>query len=189
MKLWEGMAAPLLHWLSLNFIYLLEKNLKKNSTLSLHDVDEGRSMEYLLTLLQDEIKSSSNEIVLRKQNLLAAISEYVFWKEFHCLLPSLLVCWKNFFFYEGFLHRNWRFAGQQGKRGDSFLFQSTTSTRWRTLRHLFATLHVRWLSRTFNCNACVYQTATRWDLAPYRITIWVIDWQCNVWWIDTKLLL
>ena len=178
MKLWEGMAAHLLHWLSLNFIYLLEKNLKKNSTLSLHDVDEGRSMEYLLTLLQDEIKSSSNEIVLRKQNLLAAISEYVFWKEFHCLLPSLLVCWKNFFFYEGFLHRNWRFAGQQRKRGDSFL-----------LRHLFATLHVRWLSRTFNCNACVYQTATRWDLAPYRITIWVIDWQCNVWWIDTKLLL
>ena len=65
---------------------------KKNSTLSLHDVDEGRSMEYLLTRFQDEIKSSSNEIVLRKQNLLAAISEYVFWKEFHCLLPSFLVC-------------------------------------------------------------------------------------------------
>lgn len=49
-------------------------------------------MEYLLTRFQDEIKSSSNEIVLRKQNLLAAISEYVFWKEFHCLQPSFLVC-------------------------------------------------------------------------------------------------
>ena len=32
-----------------------------------------------------------------------------------------------------------------------------------------------WLSRIFNCNTCVYQTATRWDLPPYRITIWLID--------------
>ena len=32
---------------------------------------------------------------------------------------------------------------------------------------------------TFNCTACIYQTATRWDLPPYlppyRITIWLID--------------
>ena len=95
-----------------------------------------------------------------------------------------------FFFYQGFLHRHWRFTGQQGKGGDHLLFHSTTSTRSRTLRHLFATLHVRWLSRIFNRNACVYQTATRWDLPPYRITIWVTDWWCNVclftWWIDTR---
>ena len=61
------------------------------------------------------------------------------------------------------------------------------------LRHLFATLHVRWLSRIFNRNACVYHTATRWDLPPYRITIWLIDWWCNVclftWWIDSRFLL
>ena len=42
----------------------------------------------------------------------------------------------------------------------------------------------------FNRNACLYQTATRWDLPPYQITIWVIDWWCNVclftWWIDTR---
>ena len=44
---------------------------------------------------------------------------------------------------------------------------------------IFATLHVRWLSRIFNRNACVYQTATRWDLPPYRITIWVVDWWCR----------
>ena len=50
----------------------------------------------------------------------------------------------TFFFYQGFLH-------------------FTTSTRSRTLRHLFATLHVRWLSRIFNRNVFVYQTATRWD--------------------------
>ena len=49
------------------------------------------------------------------------------------------------FAYQGFLHRNWRFTGQQGKGGDHLLFHSTTSTRSRTLRYLFATLHVRWL--------------------------------------------
>ena len=38
----------------------------------------------------------------------------------------------------------------------------------------FATLYVRWLSHFFNRTACVYQTATQWDL-PYQITIWLID--------------
>ena len=96
----------------------------------------------------------------------------------------------SIFFYQGFLHRHWRFTRQQGKGGDHLLFHSTTSTRSQTLRHLFATLHVRWLSRIFNRNACVYQTATRWDLPPYRITVWVIDWWCNIclltWWIDSR---
>ena len=95
----------------------------------------------------------------------------------------------TFFFYQGFLHRHWWFTGQQGKGGDHFLFHSTTSTQSQTLRHLFETLHVRWLSCIFSRNACVYQTATRWDLPPYQITIWVFDWWCNVclftWWIDT----
>ena len=73
----------------------------------------------------------------------------------------------------------------RGRKGTIFY-----SSRPRTLRHLFAFLHVRWLSRIFNRNACVYQIATRWDLPPYRITIWVLDWRCNVflftWWIDTR---
>ena len=100
--------------------------------------------------------------------------------------------WK-FFFIRVFFHRHRRFTGQQGKGGNHILFHSTTSTRSQTLRHLFATLHVRWLSRIFNRNACVYQTATRWDLPPYRIAIWLIDWWCNVcfftWWIDSRFLL
>ena len=59
-------------------------------------------------------------------------------------------------------------------------FHSTISTRSRIFRHLFdliylLTLHVRWLSHIFNHTACIYQTATRWDLPPYRITIWLID--------------
>ena len=27
----------------------------------------------------------------------------------------------------------------------------------------------------FNYTGCIYQTATRWDLPPYRTTIWLID--------------
>ena len=92
-----------------------------------------------------------------------------------------------------FFHRHWRFTGQSRKGGDHLLFHYTTSTCSRTLRHLFAALQVRRLSRIFNSNSCVYLTATQWDLPPYRITIWVIDWWCNVclftWWIDSKFLL
>ena len=51
----------------------------------------------------------------------------------------------SFFYYQGFLQRHWRFTGQRGRRGDHLLFHSTTSTRSQTFRHLFATLHVRWL--------------------------------------------
>ena len=96
-----------------------------------------------------------------------------------------------FFFYQGFLHRHWRFTGQHGKGGDHLLFHSATSIRSRTLRHLFKTLYVRWLPHIFNRNPCVYQTATRWDLPRYRITNGVIDWWCTVclltWSIDTRL--
>ena len=74
----------------------------------------------------------------------------------------------SFFFYQGLLQRQWGFTEQLGKGGDHLLFHTNTST-------------------------CVYQTSTRWDLPPYRITIWVIDWWCNVclftWWIDTRFLL
>ena len=59
-------------------------------------------------------------------------------------------------------------------------FHSTISTRSLIFRHLFdliylLTLHVRWLSHTFNHVAFIYQIATRWYLPAYRITIWLID--------------
>ena len=102
-------------------------------------------------------------------------------------------CKLFFSFYQGFLHRHWQFTRQQGKGGDHLLFLSATSTRSQALRHTFATLHLRWLSHIFYRNACVYQTTTPWDLPPYQITIWVIDWWCNVclftWWIDIRFLL
>ena len=80
-----------------------------------------------------------------------------------------------FFSIRVFFHGHRRLTGQQEKGADHLLFHLTTSTRWRTFRHLFTTLHVRSLSHIFNCTACTYQTATRWDLPPYRITIWLID--------------
>ena len=92
-----------------------------------------------------------------------------------------------------FFHRHWQFTGQQEKWGDHLLFHSTTSTHPWTLRHLLATLHVRWRSCIFSHNACVYQTGTQWDLPPYWSGIWLIYWWCNLylftWWIDSTFLL
>ena len=82
--------------------------------------------------------------------------------------------YKIFFFYQGFFHRHWRFTGEQEKGGYNLLIHSTTSTHSRILIHLFATV-------------------TWWNLPPYRINIWVIDWWCNVclftWWINSRFLL
>ena len=92
----------------------------------------------------------------------------------------------NYLSIRVFFHRHWRFTV-------CLLFHSITSIRSRTLRHLFATLYVRWLSNIFNCNACVYQTATRWDLRPYQITISLTDWLMMqyllVWFYILRLIL
>ena len=110
----------------------------------------------------------------------------------HSWIPSIK---RSLFFLSGFSFTDTDDSlDSKGRAGNHLLFQSTsTSTRSRTLKHLFATLHLRWLLRIFNRNACVYQTATRQDLPHYRITIWVIDWWCNVclftWWIDSRFLL
>ena len=89
------------------------------------------------------------------------------------------------FFIRVFFHGHWQLTEQQGKGGDHLLFHSTNSTCSRTCRYLFVIFYVRWLSHIFNHNAFIYQTATQWDLPPYRITIWLIDWCCNV---DFRLL-
>ena len=91
------------------------------------------------------------------------------------LRPDRKILGWTFFCIKVFFHRHWQVAGQMGKGREHLLFHPTTSTCSRTLRHLFATLYMRWLSCIFNCNTCVYQTATHWDLPPYQITIWLID--------------
>ena len=84
-----------------------------------------------------------------------------------------------------------RTAGE-GRRQS--LFHSTTSTRSRTFRHLVATLHLRWLSHIFNRTTCIYQTATRWDLPPYRYTTLLMDdvilsFCLFTWWFDSSFFL
>ena len=65
----------------------------------------------------------------------------------------------------------------RGKERTIFYSNSTTSSRSRASRHLFANLHVRWLSHIFNRNACIYQTATRWDLPPLELLFdWLMMW-------------
>ena len=120
-------------------------------------------------------------------------------------LSIIVYSWKLLFIYVSenificfsfsirvFFHGHWRFSEQYGKGGDHRLFRSTTPTCSRTFRHLFATLHVRRLSRIFNRFTCIYETATQWDEPPYRITIWLIDWLidwwCNVW-TESRFLL
>ena len=39
----------------------------------------------------------------------------------------------------------------------------------------FSTLHVKWPSHIWHHISRIDQSTTRWDLPPYRITIWVID--------------
>ena len=74
------------------------------------------------------------------------------------------------FFLSIYFHRHWRFAGQQRKGVNLRLFHATTSTHSWTLSS---------------------QTASRWDLPPYWITIWLIDWWCNfclfTWLFDSRL--
>ena len=110
-------------------------------------------------------------------NLLLAFS----WKQFRSVtLQKMEFSMKDFFFFFSI-----RVFFQ---RLPLYHFQPLTN-----IQRFFATLHMRWLLRAFNRNACVYQAATRWDLPPYRITIWLVDWWCNVclftWWFDSRLLL
>ena len=96
-----------------------------------------------------------------------------------------------FFSIRVFFHGHWQLTRQQEKGGHHLLFHSTISTRSWTFRNLFATLHARWLSHIFNRMACINQTATRWDVPPYRIDIWLIDdvtlsFCLFTWWFDSS---
>ena len=83
--------------------------------------------------------------------------------------------WHSFFSIRVFFHGHWRLTGQQGKGGDHRHSTIPLPPAHEHLDIYFATLHVRWLSHISNRTACIYQAATRWDLPPYRITIWLID--------------
>ena len=75
------------------------------------------------------------------------------------LRPTLFVGRCYFFYYQGFLSQTMTVHGIAGKETETSLFLFTIFTRSRTFRHLFASLHVRWLPPAFNCIACNCQTA------------------------------
>ena len=82
-------------------------------------------------------------------------------------------------FYRGFLSKTLMIHGTAAEERTPSLFFSISFTRSQTFSHLFATLNVGWLPSSFNRTACNYQTVTRWDLAPFRITNHLIDWRWN----------
>ena len=85
------------------------------------------------------------------------------------------ICCTTIFCLSGFSFTDIDNSQDSRGREGTFFSHSTTSTLSRTFRQLFATLRVRWLLHIFNPTACIHQTTTRWDLPPYRITIWLID--------------
>ena len=94
----------------------------------------------------------------------------------------------NSFFYQDFLSQTLtihRTAGE--KRGPSFI-PLYDLHRLMNIQTFICNFACRWLSHIFNHNAYVYQTATRWDLPPYWITIWLIDRWCNVCILDDLIL-
>ena len=65
-----------------------------------------------------------------------------------------------------FFHKHWRFTGQhRGSQGTIFV----------PLYDFHSFTKIKWLSCIFNRTASIYQIATRWDLPPYWITIWMIE--------------
>ena len=85
-----------------------------------------------------------------------------------------LLLLRTTFFYHGFLSHTLMIHRTAGEGSAASLFLSTTSTRSRTFRHLFATLHVRWLPRFCNRIVCNNQSATRWNLPPWLLTIYFV---------------
>ena len=78
----------------------------------------------------------------------------------------------------------------RGREGNIF-YSTLPLPPAQTFRHSFANLHVRWLPHIFNRIACIYQTATWWDLPPYRITNRLIDdgtlrFCLFTWWFDSS---
>ena len=79
----------------------------------------------------------------------------------------------KFFSIRVFLRRHWWFTGQQGKWGDSPLFNSATSTCSQTFRHLFATLHVS-IYHVFLIASLVFTRLLLDEI--YRLTELPFDW-------------
>ena len=79
-----------------------------------------------------------------------------------------------FFSIRVFFHEHWHSQDSRGREGTIFY-----STLPLPPAHEHSDIYLQlcmWDDyHIFNRTACIYQAATRWDLPPYRITIWLID--------------
>ena len=75
------------------------------------------------------------------------------------------------FFLSEFSFRYWQFARRPQGKGEDHLHSSLPLPS--TQKHSDLYLHVRWLSRIFNCTACNYLATTWWYLPCSWNTIWV----------------
>ena len=81
-----------------------------------------------------------------------------------------------FSFYQGYLSQTLAIHRTAGEgRGPTFIplyhFRPLTNIQTR-ICNVACEMTITYFNRT----ACIYQTATQWDLPPYRITIWLTDW-------------
>ena len=162
LKKWEGLAQKMGRTGSKNGKDWLKKweGLNQNREGPIpKQADRDRDLtrkKHLAAIIKKIIKAKSHFLF---HKFISTTKTFYCIIEFHPPPFPFLFCFVYFFLIRVFLHRHWRFTGQQGKGGPIFL--STTSTRSKTFRHLFATLLGRWPSRVFNCNASIYQTATQ----------------------------
>ena len=96
---------------------------------------------------------------------------------YYKILWMYFINFKRFFFYQDFFHGYWQLTGQQEKGGYLLLLHSSTSL---ASAHEHSDIYLQLCTWDdyhilFHCTACIYQTTTRWDLPPYRATIWLVD--------------
>ena len=89
----------------------------------------------------------------------------------------------SFVFYQGFLSQKLTGHRTAGKGGGTIFYCTLPLRRPHENPDIYLQLCM-W----DDYQTCVYQTATRWDLRPYWITIWLTDWWCNVCLLDDLIL-
>ena len=97
-----------------------------------------------------------------------------------------------FFPVRVFFHKHWRFTGQERKGGNHH-YSSLALPPAHGHSDIYLQLctwddyHYFFIRIAFN-----YQNATRWDLPPYWITIWLTDgvfFRLSTWWFISRFLL
>ena len=82
---------------------------------------------------------------------------------------------KFFFSVRVFFHGQRQLTGQLGKGRDHICIPFYHFHPLTNIQTFICNFACEMIITYFNRTTCIYQTATQWDLPPYRITIWLID--------------